>query len=76
MPVNTKAGWGFMVLTNMLPAQGNGTYLFYMYAQDRDGHTRSARDADDDVRERERDEAVRRDRHADAGRRRVGRRAS
>ena len=40
MPVNTKAGWGFMVLTNMLPSQGNGTYLFFMYAQDRDGHTR------------------------------------
>ena len=40
MPVNTRAGWGFMVLTNMLPAQGNGTYLFFMYAQDRDGHTR------------------------------------
>ena len=40
MPVNTKAGWGFMVLTNMLPAQGNGTYLFYMYAQDREGHTK------------------------------------
>ena len=31
-PVNTKAGWGFMVLTNMLPAQGNGTYVFYMHA--------------------------------------------
>ena len=28
-----------MVLTNMLPNQGNGTYLFSMYAQDRDGHT-------------------------------------
>ncbi len=28
-----------MVLTNMLPNQGNGTYQFYMYAQDRDGHT-------------------------------------
>jgi hypothetical protein len=38
-PVNTKAGWGFMVLTNMLPAQGNGTYVFYMHGQDRDGHT-------------------------------------
>ena len=38
-PLNTQAGWGFMVLTNMLPAQGNGTYVFYMHAQDRDGHT-------------------------------------
>ena len=25
-PRNTRAGWGFMVLTNMLPNQGNGTY--------------------------------------------------
>ncbi len=38
-PMNTRAGWGFMVLTNMLPNQGNGTYLFYMRAQDRDGNT-------------------------------------
>jgi uncharacterized delta-60 repeat protein len=38
-PMSTRAGWGFMVLTNMLPNQGNGTYLFYMHAQDRDGHT-------------------------------------
>ncbi len=38
-PVNTRAGWGFMVLTNTLPSQGNGTYLFYLHAQDRDGHT-------------------------------------
>jgi hypothetical protein len=37
--VNTKAGWGFMVLTNMLPNQGNGTDLFYMYAQDREGRS-------------------------------------
>ena len=28
-----------MVLTNMLPNQGNGTYRFFMYAQDREGHT-------------------------------------
>ena len=37
-PVNTKGGWGFMVLTNMLPNQGNGTYVFQMWAQDREGH--------------------------------------
>ena len=30
-----------MVLTNMLPGQGNGTYQFFMWAQDREG--RSAR---------------------------------
>ena len=38
-PANTRAGWGFMVLTNMLPNQGNGTYQFFMYAQDREGRS-------------------------------------
>jgi hypothetical protein len=38
-PMNSKAGWGLMVLTNGLPSQGNGTYLFSMYAKDGDGHT-------------------------------------
>ena len=37
-PLSTRAGWGFMVLTNMLPSQGNGTYVFRMRAFDRDGH--------------------------------------
>jgi hypothetical protein len=37
--MNARAGWGFMVLTNMLPSQGNGTFQFHVYAQDRDGHT-------------------------------------
>jgi hypothetical protein len=36
-PANTIGGWGFMVLTNMLPNQGNGTYVFHMYAEDREG---------------------------------------
>ncbi len=71
-PLNTRAGWGFMVLTNMLPSQGNGTYrVLHVCAGPRGAHD-AAGDADDDVRERERDEAVRRDRHADAGRRGVG----
>jgi Viral BACON domain len=39
LPQSTRAGWGFMVLTNMLPNQGNGSYQFFMYAQDREGHT-------------------------------------
>jgi Tol biopolymer transport system component len=37
-PRASRAGWGFMVLTNMLPNQGNGTYRFTMRAQDREGH--------------------------------------
>ena len=36
-PQATRAGWGFMVLTNMLPNQGNGQYRFTMRAQDREG---------------------------------------
>ena len=36
-PRNTQAGWGLMVLTNQLPAQGNGTYAFFMWAHDVEG---------------------------------------
>ena len=36
-PRNSQAGWGLMVLTNMLPAQGNGAYTFFMWAQDVEG---------------------------------------
>ena len=39
-PVSHRAGWGFMVLTNMLPNQGNGTYVFHAYAIDREGQVR------------------------------------
>ena len=38
-PLQTRAGWGLMVLTNMLPNQGNGPYAFFMWAQDQEGHT-------------------------------------
>ena len=36
-PFNTKAGWGFMILTNALPFEGNGTYTFLVWAFDREG---------------------------------------
>ncbi len=46
VPLNSRAGWGFMILTNMLPdiplglpAGGNGQFQFSVYAQDREGHT-------------------------------------
>ena len=39
IPLNTRGGWGLMVLTNMLPNQGNGTYVFHFWAQDREGNT-------------------------------------
>jgi hypothetical protein len=35
-PRNTRGGWGFMVLTNMLPGQGNGIYTLYAHAIDRE----------------------------------------
>lgn len=37
-PQALRGGWGFMVLTNMLPAGGNGTYRFTMRAQDVEGN--------------------------------------
>jgi hypothetical protein len=39
LPRNYRGGWGFMVLTNMLPNQGNGPYTFYVHAVDREGHS-------------------------------------
>jgi hypothetical protein len=36
-PLNYRAGWGFMVLTNMLPNQGNGGFTFHANAFDLDG---------------------------------------
>jgi hypothetical protein len=37
-PLNYRAGWGFLVLTNMLPSQGNGTFALHMYAFDQEGY--------------------------------------
>jgi hypothetical protein len=36
-PRNDAAGWGFLLLTNTLPNQGNGTFTFHVYARDREG---------------------------------------
>ena len=36
-PRNYRGGWGFMLLTNMLPNQGNGAYTLSAYAMDREG---------------------------------------
>jgi hypothetical protein len=38
-PRYVRGGWGFMVLTNMLPGQGNGTYTLYVHAIDRELHS-------------------------------------
>jgi len=38
-PDNSRAGWGYMMLTNFLPNHGNGTFTFYAVAEDVTGHT-------------------------------------
>ena len=60
-----------MVLTNMLPSQGNGTYVFHVWAQDREGHAVLLGTRTMTCANAQRDAAVRRDRHAGAGRHRV-----
>jgi hypothetical protein len=37
-PNNYKAGWGYMMLTNFLPQQGNGKFTFVAIARDITGH--------------------------------------
>ena len=37
-PNATRAGWGYMLLTNMLPGGGNGSSVLHAYATDADGH--------------------------------------
>ena len=34
LPLNYRTGWGFMVLTNMLPGGGNGPYRLHAYVID------------------------------------------
>ena len=34
----TKAGWGLMVLTNVLPNGGNRSFMLSAYAEDIEGH--------------------------------------
>ena len=38
-PLSAKAGWGFMLLTNMLPNQGNGVFTIWVVARDYDGRS-------------------------------------
>jgi hypothetical protein len=38
-PVSSRAGWGYLLLTNFLTNGGNGTFQLYAYASDADGHT-------------------------------------
>jgi hypothetical protein len=38
-PFNYRAGWGFLILTNMLPNQGTGTFMLHARAFDLDGQS-------------------------------------
>ncbi len=38
LPFNTRAGWGYLLLTSVLPNQGTGVFRLHAYAQDRLGH--------------------------------------
>jgi hypothetical protein len=38
LPRSYRAGWGYLMLTNMLPSLGNGTFRFSIYAEDANGH--------------------------------------
>lgn len=38
-PQAERAGWGYMLLTNMLPGGGNGRFTLHAFARDLDGHT-------------------------------------
>ena len=38
-PFSYRAGWGYMMLTNMLPGHGNGVYKIYAFASDLEGNT-------------------------------------
>jgi hypothetical protein len=37
-PWNYRAGWGYMLLTNMFPNQGNGAFTLYADAGDKEGN--------------------------------------
>jgi hypothetical protein len=38
-PFDYRAGWGYLLLTNMLPNQGNGAFRLHAYANDAEGNT-------------------------------------
>src|SRR5262249_41565233 len=39
LPINTRAGWGYLLLTNFLPNLGNGTFTLHAIADDAEGHS-------------------------------------
>jgi hypothetical protein len=39
LPFDYRAGWGYMLLTNMLPFEGNGRFVLQVYATDAEGRS-------------------------------------
>ena len=39
MPLASRAGWGYLLLTNFLPSLGNGTFRIHAFAEDGEGHS-------------------------------------
>jgi alpha-tubulin suppressor-like RCC1 family protein len=39
LPLSSRAGWGYLMLTNQLPGQGTGTFRISAVADDVEGHT-------------------------------------
>lgn len=39
LPFASRAGWGYLLLTNVLPGGGTGTYRLHAFADDIEGHT-------------------------------------
>jgi hypothetical protein len=37
-PLNYQAGWGYLLMTNLLPNQGSGTFTLVVKARDKEGH--------------------------------------
>jgi hypothetical protein len=38
LPLNYRAGWGYLLKTNSLPNQGSGTFTLYAKAEDKEGN--------------------------------------
>ena len=66
-PFNDRAGFGFMILTNMLPNQGNGGVRIHVVAQDVEGRETLLGSRIDLCPQRDRHTALRHDRPAGPG---------
>ena len=71
-PGVSRAGWGFMILTNMLPNGGNGTFTLHAVARSHEWRDPDHRHARHRGRQRRQHAALRDHRHSRSGRHRLG----